>query len=470
MPAGEATAKENLIARRALEHQWRYGMKSVCGLMLTGLACLTGYAEGRPPNVVIFLADDMGIADAGCYGCKDIQTPGIDALAAAGVRLTNYYCAAPICAPSRAALLTGRYPGRIIPSAMGEAGIPTVEVTFAEIARTRGYATAALGKWHLGSTYDTQPNAQGFQYFLGHHASCIDSFSHVYYASEPWYHDLYRDRDEIFEDGIHLTDLITREALKFIDQNRERPFLLYAAYGAPHYPMVAHARFMEKYAHLPRARRDYAAMVAGLDESLGIIMTKLRTAGLAEHTLVFLASDNGSPSPSRRGEGGGSNAPYREFKTSLFDGGIHMPGIISWPGTLPQGQTRDQLTIAMDLLPTIAEAIGAELPPGLVLDGQSWLPLLRDPAAPGHDAAFFEWNGQTAVRAGRWKLVRNGFIDQHLARQNRAAGDDALFLSDMERDPGERNNLRRQHPDIVNDLVRRLDAWQAEIRPAAAPR
>lgn len=425
---------------------------------------------GRTPNVIVFLADDMGIGDVGCYGCRDIQTPNLDALARSGVRLTNFYVASPICAPSRAALMTGRYPARIgmsteknIESGMDKPGIPAAEITLAELVRPQGYATAALGKWHLGSTHETQPNSQGFDLFFGHHASCIDSFSHMYYASLPYYHDLYRNRQEAFEDGRHMTDLVTREAVRFIEENKKRPFLIYAAYNAPHYPMVAHGRFHQQYAHLPQARRDYAAMVAGLDESIGVIMGKVNELGLTEDTFVVFTSDNGAADASPRGEGGGSNAPYREYKRSLFEGGIHMPAIISWPKHVPADQVRDQLAISMDLLATVAEISESRLPPDHVIDGRSWMPFLLDASRPGQDVLFFEWDGQQAVRQGQWKVVRNGLMNMSEGRSNRAVGEDVVFLADLSADPGEKTNLRLQNSNLTERLLGLHDAWKAAL-------
>lgn len=428
------------------------------------------YVFGRNPNVIVFLADDMGIGDVGCYGCRDIQTPNLDALAGSGVRLTNFYVASPICAPSRAALMTGRYPGRMgmsteknIESGMDKPGIPAAEITLAELVRPQGYATAALGKWHLGSTHDTQPNSQGFDLFFGHHASCIDAFSHMYYASLPYYHDLYRNRKEVFEDGKHMTDLITREAVRFIEENKQRAFLIYAAYNAPHYPMVAHGRFHQQYAHLPQARRDYAAMVAGLDESIGVIMGKVNELGLTEDTFVFFTSDNGAADPSPRGEGGGSNAPYREYKRSLFDGGIHMPAIISWPKHVPAGQVRNQVAVAMDLFATVAEISQSKLPPDHVIDGRSWMPFLLDASRPGQDVLFFEWDGQQAVRQGKWKVVSNGLLNMSQGRSTRAAGEDAVFLADLSADPSEKRNLRLQNPRLADSLLGQHREWRSRL-------
>lgn len=446
--------------------------------LLANVAILVGLADGRTPNIVVFYADDLGNGDLGCYGCDDIRTPSIDALAASGVRFTNYYSPAPICAPSRAAMLTGRYPRRAgmsniknVASTLHSTGLNTQEVTFAELAKTKGYATAVFGKWHLGSTYECHPNSQGFDAFFGHLSSCIDSYSHMFYASEPYHHDLWRNRQEVFEGGQHMTDLITREATRFIDEHADDPFVIYVAYNTPHYPMVSQAKYLQMYEHLPRLRRFHAALVAGLDDSVGQIIQRLRDRQLIQDTLVFFASDNGAANRSQRGEGGGSNAPYREYKRSLFDGGVSVPGIVSWPGTIPAGQTRDQLAIGMDVFTTIADIIGAELPEYRTIDGRSWMPLLKDPAKTAHEALFFEWAGQYATRWNQWKLVRNGLFNQYVDRHNRAQGDDYIFLADTKADPGEETNLARQYPDVVTKMSAMHARWRRSIGqdPTASP-
>jgi len=431
---------------------------------------LTNLTQGRQPNVVIFYADDMGIGDVGCYGCKDIQTPNIDAIARAGVRFTNFYTASPLCAPSRAALLTGRHPIRAgvptnVGSIPGDPGMPTEEVTIAELAKQKGYTTSITGKWHLGFSYETQPNSQGFDYFFGHHAGCIDYYSHMFYWRTPHHHDLYRNRQEIHEEGQYMTDLITREVTQFIDKNHSKPFFVYIPYNAPHYPMQAPERYRKMYQHLPRIRADYAALVAGLDESIGKVMERLRHHNLIKDTLVFFISDNGATVEARANGGGGSNAPYREHKFSLYEGGIHMPAIISWPGRIPENEVRHQLAIVMDVFPTIAEVIDAKLPEGRTLDGKSWMPLLKNPNAPGHEALFFEWDKQQAVRYGKWKLVCNGLVNLRMAEgpRPRAVGEDAVFLSDIELDPGETSNLRRLQPKMVNKLLKMHQQWRASV-------
>jgi len=371
-------------------------------------------------------------------------------------------------------------------------GMPADEFTIAELARTRGYATALIGKWHLGFTPQTDPNAQGFDVFFGHHAGCIDYYSHWFYWQDPPHHDLYRNRDEIHEEGRYMTDLIVREAAEFIDRQKGSPFLLYIPFNAPHYPTQAPERLRKMYAGLPAPRNQYAPLVAGLDEAIGTIMSRLRDAGLERDTLVFFASDNGASVEARNNYGGGSNGPYRGYKFSLYEGGIRMPAIISRPGTLPAGETRDQLVMATDLFPTIAEAIGANPPADRKIDGRSWMPLLKDRNAPGHETLFWMQGGQKAVRHGKWKLVVNGQEDrpgpppagQPEARpggaRRRAAGrqdtqekppaaaaDDkegTVFLADIEADPGEKKNLCQEHPDIVAKLTRLHDEWRKDLK------
>ena len=453
---------------------------SACLMVLA--AVLAGPAAGAnpPPNIIVFLADDLGNGDVGCYGATDVRTPHIDALALAGVRFTNFYAPAPICAPSRGAMLTGRSPERCgmsstrnVASELDAPGLPGEEITFAEVAKDKGYATAVFGKWHLGSTFDCQPNAQGFDLFVGHHASQIDSFSHMYYASDPWYHDLYRNRQEIFEDGVHMVDIITREAMQFIDDASGKPFLIYVSYNVPHYPMVAKTQFIEMYRDLPRLRRFHAALVTMMDDSIGRIMARLRERGLTEKTFVLFTSDTGAPNRSLRGEGGGSNAPYREFKRSLFDGGGRVPAIASWPAALPAGQTRDQLAVGMDVFSTIVDLVGAEPPAHRTIDGISLLGPLKDPRRPGHEVLFFEWDNQHAVRSGPWKLLVNGLMDMYLGRQNRpeSNSEDYLFLANTEDDPGESVNLRGRHPDVVDRLLRMHADWRRSVMadPTASP-
>ncbi|HOA75239.1 MAG TPA: sulfatase-like hydrolase/transferase [Phycisphaerae bacterium] len=450
--------------------------------MLALAALLSATAAAAPgPNVIIIYSDDMGIGDVGCYGATDIRTPHLDALAANGVRFTNYYSAAPVCSPSRAALLTGRYPLRAgvptnVSSQPGAAGMPAEQITFAELARSRGYATALTGKWHLGFSDDTRPNAQGFDEFFGHHAGCIDFYSHMFYWQNPPHHDLYRNREEIHEEGQYMTDLIAREAIRFIrsqatpTSGERKPFLLYVAFNAPHYPMQAPERFRRMYADLPAERAIYAAMVTAMDDAIGRILQTLDDTNLADDTFVFFACDNGATTELRANGKGGSNGPHRGHKFSLFEGGIHLPAIVRWPKVVPRGQTRDQLVCAIDVWPTSAEIMGAEVPADHRIDGMSLIPVLKDPNAPGHDALFWKQGEQEATRQGRWKLVMNGLDTGENDQRTKLTGEDAIFLADLQTDPAERRNLRREHPELVRELQQRHEQWQSDLGLASKPR
>ncbi len=426
--------------------------------------------SGRP-NFVIFLTDDLGCHDLGCLGARDLKTPHIDALAASGARFTNWYANAPVCAPSRAALMTGRYPIR--------AGVPTngpplrpSERTIASLLKPLGYATGITGKWHLGSTPDTVPNAHGFDSFFGFHSGCIDYYSHRYYWGEPRqvnYHDLWRNRNEIFEDGQYFTELITREAKRFLAENRAKPFFLYVPWNGVHYPMHAPKKYVERFAGLEPERQLYAAMLAAVDDGVGEIVGTLKQLGLIENTMIFFGADNGATREPRAGlrqqpAQGGSNQPFRGNKFSAFDGGMHVPGMLSWPGVIPPGQVIREIGCHIDLLPTISKAAGAALPGDRTIDGRDILPIATSRAGSPHEAIFWSSAGQLAVRRGRWKLVKDGFLaDGTPQGRKKLEGDDALFLSDLEQDPGESRNRRHDEPALADELLSLAEKWRQEV-------
>ncbi len=434
-------------------------------------AALAAPQGRRRPNFVIFLADDLGCHDLGCWGAEDLRTPHIDALASSGARFTNWYAAAPVCAPSRASLLTGRYPIRAGVPNNGPALRPA-ERTIASLLRSEEYATALIGKWHLGDTAETVPNAHGFERFFGFHAGCIDYYSHRYYWGEPRtvnYHDLWRDRTEVFEDGQYSTDLFAREAVRFLRERGDQPFFLYVPFNAPHYPMHAPARYMERFPNLARERRTYAAMIAALDDAVGQVMGALRELRLLENTLVFFTGDNGATREARAGldqkpAAAGNNAPFRGNKFSAFDGGMHVPMIMSWPGVIPKGQVLREMGSHLDLLPTIAKAADVALPVGRTFDGFDALPMAAEQAKSRHDAIYWSSGGQLAVRRGPWKLVKNGkTFDGTPAGSQALTGEDALFLSNVEEDPGESRNLRHLHPEIADELETAAQAWLSRV-------
>jgi len=426
--------------------------------------------SGKPPNIILFLADDMGCHDLACVGANDLKTPNIDQLAHSGSRFTNWYAAAPVCAPSRAALLTGRYPVRAGLPNNGMA-LPENEVTVADCLKKAGYATGIVGKWHLGSTPSTVPNARGFDRFFGFHSGCIDYYSHRYYWGEPKtvnYHDLWSDRTEVFEDGIYSTELFAREAVEFVRQHKTQPFFLYVAFNGVHYPMHAPKRYRDRFRYLPQERAIYAAMLSALDDAVGEIVTEVHQSGLAGNTLTLFTADNGATREKRAGLNqqpatAGSDAPFRGFKFSAFDGGLHPPMVMNWPGKIAGGQVIHEVGCHIDLLPTFCAAAGAQLPHDRVIDGRDALPMSTAGARSPHDALYWSSGDQLAIRQGKWKLVKNGTdFDGTEAGSHPLTGDDSLFLSDLSTDPGERTNLRHQQPAVTDQLATAAAEWLAD--------
>jgi arylsulfatase A-like enzyme len=446
--------------------------RELLGAAAATAAAQTRRSARRPPNFVVFLADDLGCHDVGAWGAADLKTPHIDALAAGGTRFTNWYAAAPVCAPSRGALLTGRYPLR---NGVADNGAPlrATEQTIAALLKPAGYATAAVGKWHLGSSPDTVPNAHGFDRYFGFHSGCFDYYSHRYYWGEPRtvnYHDLWRDRTEIFEDGQYSTELFSREAVRFVRDNHAQPFFLYLAFNGPHYPMHAPANYKQRFPDLPPERQTYAAMIAAVDDAVGEVVRTLRESRQLDDTLIFFTGDNGATREARAGLNqkpatAGSNAPFRGNKFSAFDGGMHVPMVQHWPGVIPGGRVVQEVGSHLDLLPTVCQAAGVPLPAGRTYDGFDALPLSRDGAHSKHDAIFWSQGGQLAVRRGEWKLVKNGrTYDGTPAGNQPLGGDDALFLSNLTQDPGESMNLRHRYPALTDELDTLMNRWLERVR------
>ncbi|WP_010586172.1 sulfatase family protein [Schlesneria paludicola] len=435
----------------------------------SGLASAADQATGKP-NVIVILTDDQGTIDANCFGAKDLETPHIDGLAARGVRLTQFYAAAPVCSPSRAGLLTGRYPVRggvpgNVSSTAGVAGMPTTQVTMAETFKAAGYATAHIGKWHLGYSEDTMPLAQGFQTSFGHMGGCIDNFSHFFYWQGPNRHDLHKDGREVQRPGRFFPDLMVEEASQFIGTNRERPFFVYFALNGPHYPYQGDPRWLERYKDLPYPRNLYAAFVSSIDERIGGLLKRVDELGLREKTIVVFQSDHGHSTEERAHLGGGSAGIYRGAKFSLFEGGIRVPAIISWPGRLPQGEARSQLAHGCDWLPTLAALAAVPLVEPDI-DGVNLVPILNSAdAATPHGLVHWHLSDlgeQWAVRDGDWKLIGNV---KDSSGGELSADDKKLFLANLSEDPTERRNLAEQHPDLVCKLLQAHESWAASSVP-----
>jgi len=435
-------------------------------LLLGGAA--TAFSRGfaapasRPPNVLLIFSDDQGTVDLNCYGSTDLATPTLDALARSGVRFTQFYAAAPVCSPSRAALLTGRYPQRAgVPGNVGihAVGLPDAQVTIAEMLKGAGYQTALIGKWHLGKVRRYGPLDQGFDTFFGLKRGCIDNYSHFFYWSGPNVHDLWRDKEEYWEEGVHFSDLMVREANRFLDANRERPFFLYLPFNVPHYPLQGKPKWRQHYQSLPSPRRFYAPMVSTLDEQVGRVLAHLDKLGLRRNTLIIFMSDHGHSTEERAMFGGGNAGPYRGAKFSVLEGGIRVPALVSFPGRVPRNQVRSQLGTGVDWLPTIAEITGAKLPQRRI-DGKSLLPVIRSATArTPHPVFHWQLGKEWAVRQGNWKLAVNARDTDY---RQRLTGKDRVFLSNMAADVTERHNIAAAHPQVVARLTALHEQWAAE--------
>ncbi|MGC6467415.1 MAG: sulfatase-like hydrolase/transferase [Akkermansiaceae bacterium] len=427
-------------------------MKPTCFFhrSLIALAILVSPLTARKPNVIIIFTDDQGTIDMNCYGAKDLVTPQMDGLAKRGVRFTQFYSAAPVCSPSRVGLLTGRTPqhGGLIGNVGLEAeGMPSSQITIAEELKKAGYATAHIGKWHLGHHKETVPNGQGFDYSFGHLVGCIDNYSHFFYWSGPNKHDLWRNGKRVFHNGEFFPELMVKEAGQFIDQNKEKPFFIYFALNTPHYPYQGTPEWLERYKDLPYPRNLYAAFLSTTDDYIGQLLKKVDDAGLTKDTIVIFQSDHGASEEVRAHNGGGNAGPHRGAKFSLYEGGIRVPAIISWPGKLPENVTRDQVATGCDWYPTLMELCEVQ-PSGHKLDGKSLLPVIKSAEAPtAHEVFHWKSGKATAVREGQWKLVING---------------KKVELFDLPNDLGEANNLAKKHPEVVERLQKKSrDYWQS---------
>jgi arylsulfatase A-like enzyme len=435
-------------------------------VVLSAFGMTMATAEERKPNVILILADDLGSIDLNCCGATDLETPHLDALASRGVRFTQFYAAAPVCSPSRAAFITGLYPQRAgvpgnVSSHAGHAGMPASTPTVAEIFAANGYVSGHVGKWHLGYTPETMPNGQGFVESFGHMGGCIDNYSHFFYWNGPNRHDLWRNGIEVFHDGQYFPDLMADEAIRFITQNRERPFMLYWALNTPHYPLQGTDKWRQHYAELDAPRRMYAAFVSTTDEIVGRVLAELQNLGLAEDTIVVFQSDHGHSTEERTFGGGGNAGPFRGAKFSLFEGGIRVPAIIAWPKHIPEGVVRHQMATGCDWLPTLTAL--CELNAGSrTYDGQDLSAVIQsaDAASPHK---VFHWqsgggrnNPQWAVRKGDWKLIGN---PKDTSDKAPLTADDKRFLVNLGDSIHELENVADRHPEIVAELEALHDEW-----------
>ena len=434
----------------------------VAGLaLIIGLPGAAARAALEPaaerPNVVILLADDLGWGDVGYHGGK-IRTPNLDRLAAEGVRLERFY-ACPVCSPTRAGLMTGRYPIRfglmraVIPP-WRKYGLPTTEHTLAEMLAEAGYRQrAAIGKWHLGhSARKFHPLSRGFTQFYGHYNGAIDYFTHLREGALDWHRDF-----ELCEDQGYSTDLLGREAVRFIRQSPpEAPFFLYVPLNAPHGPFQAKQEDQRKYEQLTGRRKVYAAMVDSMDQAIGRILDALGGRGIAENTLVLFFSDNGGV------RSVADNGPLRGGKAGVYEGGIRVPAVIRWPRQIPGRRRCDARMGYIDVYPTLKRIVGLTDPPPNPLDGRDMFDVIRGRAEPA-DRDFFSFIAQSgperiAVSTDNWKLI----VQDVNVLDPRAVKKGKVELFRIDRDPSEETDLAEQHPDVVRRLLGRLRAFRKQ--------
>ena len=439
-----------------------YPVRSLYGLLLCLLlvpGCSRQSPSPRRPNVVIILVDDLGYGDLSTYGGW-IETPHLDRMAAEGLRFTDFHASAPVCSPTRAGLLTGRYqqraglPGVVYanPARNRHHGLHVAETTFAERLQQAGYATALFGKWHLGYESRYNPIHHGFDRFRGYLSGNVDYFSHV---DQMGFYDWWEGDQQVEEPG-YVTRLITRHAVQFIEAHQDQPFCLYLAHEAPHYPFQGpnDAAFRVVGEQIgedrepERVRRAYREMVQEMDTGIGEVMQTLERLGLADETLVLFFSDNGATAD-------GSNGALRGFKGSLWEGGHRVPALAWWAGRIAPGGVTEAPAISLDVMPTILEAAGVTLPEEHRLDGVSLLPLLLDGEAPAPRTLFWAYQEQAALRRGPWKLVVE------------ATGQEGVALYNLDADFGETIDLSDAEPQRVEALMADLEAWRLDVSNGA---
>lgn len=421
------------------------------------LGAVPGAAGERKPNIIILLADDLGYADTGFQGSKEIPTPHLDALAKSGVHCTAGYVSGPYCSPTRAALLAGRYQTRFghefnpHKGDLKVLGLPLTETTMAQRLKALGYATGLVGKWHLGVAAHFHPLERGFDEFFGFPMGAHDYYPKGKPASTSIVggtNNLYRNRDKIEVDG-YLTDAFAKEAVAFIDRHKQEPFFLYLAFNAVHTPNQAPPELEKQFAQIKdERRRKYCAMTVALDDAVGKVLAKLRAEKLEENTLIFFFSDNGGPT-NKYAINGSGNAPLRGSKGDLWEGGVRVPFVIAWKGKLPAGKTYAEPIIQLDVLPTSLAAAGGETKSEWKLDGVNLLPYLTGTKqGPPHDYLYWRFGEFWAIRHGPYKVVRTW-------------DNDRPQLYDVVKDIGETNDLSLVDPARLRDLGAVWQQWNA---------
>jgi arylsulfatase A-like enzyme len=415
------------------------------------LAAFTAFAA--QPNLVIFYADDLGWGELGCQGNSQIPTPHTDAIARNGVRFTNGYVAATYCSPSRAGLMTGRYPTRFgheFNSVANRTGLRLDQVTLAERLRALGYATACVGKWHLGGGLEYRPTRRGFDEFFGT------------LANTPFFHPtnfvdsrISDDVRPVTDPAFYTTDAYAERAVDWIERSKGRPWFLYLPFNAQHAPLQAPKKYLDRFAGITdEKRRIFAAMMAAMDDAVGRVMAKVRALGQEENTIFFYIGDNGGPTQSTTS----SNGPLRGFKMTTFEGGPRVPFLAQWKGRWPAGKVYDLPVMNLDVLPTVVTAAGGKPESSWRLDGVDLTPFVTGAnAARPHQTLYWRYGPQWAVRHGDLKLVVS------------KGGSGKPELYDLSKDIGESKDLAAAQPAKVRELQALWDEWSAEQAEPSAP-
>lgn len=450
---------------------------TVVVVLASAIAALAAPLRSRP-NVVLIVADDLGYRDLGCFGSSEAKTPNIDRLAKEGTRLTSFYVAWPACTPSRAALLTGRYPQRngtydmirndlvdyghrytaeeyaVSPERV--LGTDVREVFISEALAEAGYTNGCFGKWDGGQLRRFLPLQQGFHDFYGFANTGIDYFTHERYGIP----SLRRGNELISDDrGTYFTYLLQRESVRFVNEHREQPFFLYLPYNAPHgassldpavkgaaqAPAEYLAMFPEGQQKNAARRRAYLAATTCMDQAIGQVLKQLDEFNLADNTIIIFLSDNGGP-------GGADNGPLRGGKSQMFEGGLRVPCIVRWPQHIPAGKTCDEFLTSLEIFPTLLQAVGASLSPDIVLDGFNMLPALKGDSTSTRREMFWQRRNDRAARVGNWKWV---------------ASEKGNGLFDLTQDLAEQHDLSSEHSDVLKMVRARFDAWRQAMNESA---
>jgi arylsulfatase A-like enzyme len=419
------------------------------------LTCGTMAVAANKPNVLILFCDDTGWGEFGFQGNKQIPSPHIDSIAKNGVRFTQGYVAATYCSPSRAALMTGRYPTRFgheFNSVARESGLSLDETTMAERLNALGYSTCAVGKWHLGQKPEYRPTARGFDEFFGT------------LANTPFYHPTQfvdsrvstEPKPKLEDPDFYTTDAYAERAVDWLDKQQGKPWFLYVPFNAQHAPLQAPQKYLDRFEKIKdEKRRTFAAMMSAMDDAVGKILDKVRDMGEEENTLVFFLADNGGPTKSTTSK----NGPLRGFKMTTWEGGTRVPFSMQWKGRIKAGQTYENPIINTDILPTAMAAAGAEIDPAWKLDGVDLLPYLSgEKSGRPHETLYWRFGDQWAVRHGDWKLVAGNGGDKENGE-----------LHNLADDISETKNVAADHPDKVTQLKALYAKWDAVQAPPSSP-